>query len=237
MSRLSISETPKALTRMVCLANSTKVSERCIAGVIRVEGELQWVRPVGAHGSVSHTERTLDTGREPALLDIVRIGLDQPAPNRRQPENWSISADQWQYERTLSAAEARRLLDELELGDELLFGSGADRILSVDLDAHPVGYSLAAVTPGIVRWEATTNFRGNHQLRARFDFGNERYDLVVTDPTWVERSRPLGRGVYEGDDDRVNPTGDELRFVVSLADELAATGHCFKLVAGVVALP
>lgn len=60
--------------RIICLANSKKFGERCIAGIDIPTG--QWIRPVynNEDGSVPRTTRLVD-GKEPELLDIIDIPL------------------------------------------------------------------------------------------------------------------------------------------------------------------
>ena len=66
----------KVLTKnlqIVCLANSRKLSGRCVAGKL-LDGSGQWIRPVSAreHEEVSLDERRYDNGEDPVLRDVVR---------------------------------------------------------------------------------------------------------------------------------------------------------------------
>ena len=63
------------MATLICLANSWKYGERCIAGIDIHTG--QWVRPVCDRfpdGQVPADIRLID-GDEPALLDILSIPL------------------------------------------------------------------------------------------------------------------------------------------------------------------
>ena len=84
--------------RLICLANSRKLSGRCIAGkeADRTRGP-GWVRPVsGRPGEeVSELERHYEDGSDPRVMDIVDIPLLDPRPkepavqqggSRSQPE-------------------------------------------------------------------------------------------------------------------------------------------------------
>ena len=67
----------KVLTKnvqIVCLANSRKLSGRCVAGKL-LDGSGQWVRPVSAreHEEVSLDERRYDNGEDPLLRDVVNL--------------------------------------------------------------------------------------------------------------------------------------------------------------------
>jgi hypothetical protein len=67
-------------TTVLCLANSKKEGERCIAGIdVRTS---QWVRPVSRHtpkGEVPFRERQVN-GQEPKLLDLIQMDLAHQGP-------------------------------------------------------------------------------------------------------------------------------------------------------------
>ena len=67
-------------TTVLCLANSKKEGERCIAGIDVRTG--QWVRPISRHspkGEVSLRERQVD-GQEPQPLDLIQMDLAHEGP-------------------------------------------------------------------------------------------------------------------------------------------------------------
>jgi hypothetical protein len=67
-------------TVVLCLANSKKLSGRCVAGIDVRTGE--WVRPVsrsGDHGAVSFRERQIERS-EPQLLDVIEMDLAHEGP-------------------------------------------------------------------------------------------------------------------------------------------------------------
>jgi hypothetical protein len=84
-----------SVKRIICLSNSKKLGERCIAGIDIDTGK--WIRPVydNEDGSVPRTIRLVE-GREPELLDILEIPL---ASNGNDfgfaCENLSILPGQW----------------------------------------------------------------------------------------------------------------------------------------------
>lgn len=90
------SENMPSLTRIICLANSWKHRDRCIAGINPTTG--QWIRPVSdlpPDGRVSSEMRLI--GRtEPALLDIIEIPLAKTGPDFGfESENYSILPGVW----------------------------------------------------------------------------------------------------------------------------------------------
>ncbi|MHB0886208.1 MAG: dual OB domain-containing protein [Bacillota bacterium] len=79
---------------ILCLANSTKLGGRCVAG-LRTDGS-GWIRPVSdaAHGELT-AECYLEDGTEARLLDHLRIHVRAPCPSPHQPENWSVGGRAW----------------------------------------------------------------------------------------------------------------------------------------------
>jgi len=62
------------MTRIICLANSWKHGDRCIAGINEVNGN--WVRPISdlPDGQIPKEIRQINR-LEPALLDVIDIPL------------------------------------------------------------------------------------------------------------------------------------------------------------------
>ncbi|HEY9637522.1 MAG TPA: hypothetical protein V6D14_29265 [Coleofasciculaceae cyanobacterium] len=86
------------MTQIICLANSWKLEERCIAGINANTG--QWIRPVCSlypkDGRVPASVRLIE-GREPALLDILEIPLEEDGADFGfESENLTIAAGKWQ---------------------------------------------------------------------------------------------------------------------------------------------
>jgi len=75
------------MRRIICLANSYKHNERCIAGIDIESGA--WVRLVSNRKdrAIAGTMRLIN-GKEPQLLDILEIPLENHGPDEGcQPEN------------------------------------------------------------------------------------------------------------------------------------------------------
>ncbi|NES82201.1 MAG: hypothetical protein F6K10_12805 [Moorea sp. SIO2B7] len=84
-----------SLTRLICLANSWKRGERCIAGITTLKGK--WVRPVSdlPDGQIPKEMRRID-GLEPTLLDILAIPLATTGPDYNfESENLSVLPGKW----------------------------------------------------------------------------------------------------------------------------------------------
>jgi hypothetical protein len=96
------------MTRIVCLANSWKRQERCIAGIELATG--RWVRPVTASpdGGVPRHVRALRHG-EPCLLDVLDIPLAGTGPDYGfESENRLILSGRWYFVRRLRPQDMRR---------------------------------------------------------------------------------------------------------------------------------
>lgn len=83
------------MTQIICLANSWKHGDRCIAGINSLKG--QWIRPVSSlpDGRIPKEMRLI--GRtEPALLDVLEIPLAKTGPDFGfEYENLSVQPGQW----------------------------------------------------------------------------------------------------------------------------------------------
>lgn len=83
------------MTQIICLANSWKRGDRCIAGINPATS--QWIRPVSnlPDGRVPKQIRLIG-GTEPALLDILEIPLARTGPDFGfESENLSILPGAW----------------------------------------------------------------------------------------------------------------------------------------------
>jgi hypothetical protein len=81
------------LKRIIYLANSRKLSGRCIAGRELVNGHPdRWIRPVSAreHEEVSEREREYQNGEDPQVLDVIDVPVLEARPGTFQSENWLL---------------------------------------------------------------------------------------------------------------------------------------------------
>ncbi len=83
------------IKRIVCLADSRKMSGRCIAGLeINNDDSVGgWIRPVSIRPSeeISLLDRRFKDGSQPSLLDILEIPMLNPQPHACQTENHLIA--------------------------------------------------------------------------------------------------------------------------------------------------
>jgi Dual OB-containing domain len=218
--------------RIVCLANSRKMSGRCVAGRELVNGVPGgWVRPVSGrpHEEVSLLEQQYQDGGAPQLLDIVDIPLAAARPGAHQPENWLLDPGfYWVKRGRFDAARLPELLDPpgpLWLNGVHTYNGRNDEIPTEQLGG--LGGSLRFIwvpalriqvfQPGIAFGDA------RRRVQAQFIYGQEEYRLWVTDPPVEERYLAFPDGVHE--------LGASY-LTVSVGEPFGA--RCYKLVAAVI---
>ncbi|MDP3937873.1 MAG: hypothetical protein Q8R92_07030 [Deltaproteobacteria bacterium] len=218
--------------RLVCLANSRKLSGRCVAGKEQAEeGPGPWVRPVSERPmeEVSEHERQYEDGSDPRVLDIMDVPLKGHHPKAYQSENWLLDPDYY-WKRA-----GRATWDDLDaLADDpaalwvngFSTGSGSNDRVRLS-DAALLGSSLYLLYSDQLKvrvFAPGTSF-GNPKRRVQAEFSHRgiTYRLWVTDPL-VERKYLAGsNGEY--------PIG-ECFVTVSLGEP--HEGYCYKLVAALI---
>lgn len=215
--------------RIVCLANSRKLTGRCIAG--KELGTGRWVRPVSdrEHEEVSERERQYESGRDPALLDVIDVPLLRAKPNRHQPENWLLHPDYyWVHMGRVGPNDLERLCDRprvlwvngvstvdglndrVRVDDERL---GSDSLQLIKIDSLLVHVLAPGAAFGSRR----------RKVKGELEYEGVRYRLTITDPT-IEReylAKPDGRYA-------IGPCF----LTVSLGEPFE--GYCYKLIAAVI---
>ncbi len=220
--------------RIVCLANSRKPpSGICVAGrELDGSGFGGWVRLVSSRPTreVSLEERRIDIGRDVEVLDVIRVRLSRPEPERYQTEN-QVFDDRcrWKWSGTVSWEQLQPAVEDpggpLWLnGDSSSHGQN-DRV--AEAAAAALGRSLYLVRPDYLRIqvgvEGTGTATAQRRVRARFRLAGCWYCLAVTDiPVELDYlARPDGRYVI-----------DEALLCVSLGEVFH--GHAYKLAAAVI---
>ncbi len=222
--------------RIVCLANSRKLSGRCIAGrqLSATDMPGPWIRPVSKreHQEVSEYERQYPDGSDPKLLDIVEVPLLQHCPESYQTENWLL--DPKYYWRRVSKCSWRQLHSLSDPSGPLWrngfhsYNGINDRIALSDAASETSSLTLIRVGSVRLRVFAPGEAFGNPKRRAqaRFIFDGIRYALWVTDPAIERRYLALDDGYYDL---------PESYLTVSLGEPFE--DYCYKLVAAVMVKP
>lgn len=222
---------------MVCLANSRKLSGRCVAG-LRTDWR-GWLRPISdtEDGTLWQNHYALEGGGETEVLDVVRVPILRSRPEPHQPENWVIDASKpWKYVGPADQNFVPFLKAHLSTSRHL-FGTDSDRIPFSKLERSPASESLALIVPGDLEWSTGWDpFRRRHRVRALFAYHGVVYNLGVTDPVWEKRlldNTRYASGRYQSD---LAKEG-RILLTISLGEPYDVDGCCYKLVAGVIEIP
>ncbi len=217
--------------RIVCLANSKKMTGRCVAGLEVVGSSLKgWIRPVSARATeeVSLDERRYENGQDVQLLDIVEIQFLEPRPHTCQVENHLIDdAEHWRH---IGSFESGKLASHathsgpLWLDVSSSYNGTSDRIPVADADR--LDHSLKLVQPDALRIWVGRGYK-KRQVRAAFQLGKAHYNLGVTDTKVEARYLAMKDGEY------AYPT--KAVMCVSLGEPF--DGYRYKLVASIIDLP
>ena len=178
-------------TYILCLANSKKYGERCIAGVqllpdaqsqfhfVKHEGRPKWLRPVSNE----------DYGQVPASLvkdiavgDILAFELVRHCPIGYQVENCLFA--EGSLEKLRPGALSAPHLDQLaEPAEGALLGSGRRYLEPSEIES--VRRSLVLVKPSEAQPYFTTPY--HTKPRVKFRLGSIQYDLPITDVNFFDQ--------------------------------------------------
>jgi hypothetical protein len=225
-------QSPKELKRILCLANSRKLSGRCIAGREIVNGEPgAWVRPVSdrEHQEVSWEERHYENGSDPAVLDVIDVPLIETQPHEFQQENWLLdSRFYWRNERRLNWSGLQAFV---ESGGPLWMngqssGNGLNDRIELYL-ANRLRSSLRLIRVDSLMIEVSRPGEafGNRKRRvqAQFEHAETSYWLWVTDPVYEHRYKALPDGRHDL---------GEACLTISLGEPYG--GYAYKLIAAII---
>lgn len=173
--------------RIVCLANSRKLSGRCIAGKLR---DGTWIRPVSARPTeeVSEHERQYEDGRDPVVLDVIDVPLLEPHPKSYQSENWLLDPTAyWKKVAEFSWDGLTKLADDPETlwsNRSSTYHGTNDRVALDEAQQLTSSLYLLRTNDLTLRVFAPGEAFGNSKRRvqARFTHRGLPYWLWVTDP-------------------------------------------------------
>lgn len=222
-----------AVKRIVCLANSRKLSGRCLAGREWVGGKAAglWIRPVSARPSqeVSEYERQYEDGSDPKVLDIVGVSVLAQTPDKWQTENWTLDAERyWKKLGRFSWFDLPRLLDPPEplwIDGHSTYNGANDKVPMELMGRVSSSLRLVRLERLRLRVFAPGEAFGNSKRRVQavFSHAGSDYRIWVTDPVYERTYLSKLDGEYE--------TG-ECYVTVSLGEPYG--GSCYKLAAAVI---
>lgn len=224
--------------RIICLANSRKLSGRCIAGKEIIKSPAgtwaigPWVRPVSGrpHEEVSESDRQYQDGSDPKVLDVIDIEMLSAKPNSYQSENWLLDERYyWTKKAAANFSIIRKIADPvgpLWLNNSSTYHGRFDRIDLSQANTLTDSLRLIHVDSLALSVFAPSAAYGNFKRRvqARFDHDGVHYRLWVTDPKY--------EAAYLAMPDNTHSLG-ECMITVSLG-EAAQDGFCYKLVAAII---
>ena len=175
-------------TLFVCLANSKKYRERCIAGVevkeisgsykiVEKDGKPQWLRPVSGsqHGAVSS-----GLVEDINLMDVVEVDVEEFCPNGYQSENALF--EKLSIKKLGNIRLSRENLDRLiDVNQSTLFGNRGKAVHEDVIDS--IGHSLTLIK--VYDFEIHKKESGG-QLRMEFEFNYNSYNLPITDVDFIK---------------------------------------------------
>jgi len=221
---------------IVCLANSRKLTGRCVAGK-EWDGQKPgaWCRPVSGRerGELTAERWYRKSWRDPQLLDLIEVGLLEPRPSGCQKENHLVDTRvRWRFTGRVAA---RQLLPALDHAAGPLWRNG-ESTTSGHNDKVPAAvaeqeqYSLVLVQPEQLTITVSTEGadRGNARRRVRghFSLMGHDYVLAITDPVVEKQVLPHPDGFSTG---LQNPI-----LCISLSEKFESQNACYKLIAGVM---
>ena len=172
------------------------MSGRCIAGrELRANGLGEWIRPVSAreNAEISEEERRFENGRDPRVLDIIRVPLIEPKPHAFHTENHLIDANYyWSRE---GVATWDQVLAAIDGASRPLWANMSssyygirDRVSEAGADPTDGSLCLIGVSDLEIRVavEGAEFGNGKRKVRGWFTHRGEQYCLSITDPP-IER--------------------------------------------------
>ncbi|MAL92973.1 MAG: hypothetical protein H2073_13755 [Pseudomonas sp.] len=218
--------------QIVCLANSRKLSGRCIAGKVTAGQHIgSWIRPIGTTQSHEITERDREyqNGETAQKLDVIDITFTAPqAPNFQRENHVIDDTVYWEKVGRVDVADLAGLVDTpsalWENGYHSTSGRN-DRVPESSLTAPR--QTLFLIRPQSVR--ITVDAEGaafgdpKRSVRARFTYNGQPYSLKITDPAVEQFYKAQPNGEYFAN--------DMAYFTISLGETF--NGYAYKLVAAV----
>jgi hypothetical protein len=217
------------MAKIICLANSFKLEERCIAG-IDLETE-QWVRPVCDRfypddGRIPQSTRLIES-KEPALLDILEIPLDDRGNDFGfECENRSVLNGKWNY---LGTAVSNDLIRYSVNYPEILHNSwkyvNPSYLQNLPFEKRRTLQLVYAASLSVN--QNSTSWRGTIETV----HGQKLSEAKITDPIFIKRLESGYVPCYP------------CLVTVSLSmpykphDNWEGEAPCWKLIAGVIELP
>lgn len=218
--------------RIVCLANSRKLSGRCIAGREWMGGRVgAWIRPVSdrPNEEVSEEERQYEDGSDPKVLDVIDIPLIAPRPRAWQQENWLLDPTAyWVRRGRVTWRDLAAMVD----APPMLWPNGYrtyhglnDRVREDEAMSLTTSLHLLRTDSVTLSVFAPSAAFGNpkRKVYGRFSHAGTEYRLRVTDPVYERAYLAKADGEY---------SLGESYLTISLGE--VWNGFAYKLIAAII---
>lgn len=215
----------------ICLANSRKVSGRCIAGKEFSNNVVgNWIRPISGRENheISELDRRYSDGATAQTFDIISVALKEKSDHLAQEENYLIDDQYYWGKSGQFSDDLNTLLDNptsLWANGYSSYNGTNDRVPTDSITAP--GQSLYFISPTnfeiVVQTEGAEFGNGKKKVRADFEYNGIKHFISITDPAIESAYLAQGEGRYK-------PTGT-IYMTVSLGE--AWEGFYYKLAAAI----
>lgn len=223
------------LKRIVCLANSRKLSGRCVAGRewSEEQGAGDWVRPISEREKqeVSEQERQYEDGSDPQVMDIIDIPVLEHQPGDHQVENWLLDPKSyWVKAGTFAHDRLHEIIDPvvpLWIDGYSTYNGSNDKIPLESIASVPDSLRLIHVERLTLSVFSPSEAFGNpkRRVQGRFRHADAEYALWITDPKYEKKYLAKQNGNYELDD---------CYLTISLGEPFQEQDAVYKLIAAVI---
>lgn len=179
------------LTSIICLANSWKHGDRCIAGINPKTG--RWVRPVSSleDGRIPRSMRLIQ-GKEPKLLEIIGIPLAETGNDFGfESENLLVLSGEWKKQGEITAKDVLKYCQR----HHYILHNHKKYVGVTELTRKPfhLRHTLQLVHVTEISIEKTPREAGTNQYKATLVTidGKCLNRISITDPLFVQK---LDRG-------------------------------------------
>ena len=178
------------MTQIICLANSKKNGDRCIAG-IDIERK-EWVRLIYINsinpkdGRIPRSIRLIN-GQEPKLLDVIDIPLDNKGENFGfESENLNVLPGRWQKIREASPSELSQFINTEFISNKYILHNSNKYVTVPYLQSLPFEQRKTIQLVYTQKLQITgsdNSWKGSIYN----DYYNQLNEAKITDPEFIDK--------------------------------------------------
>lgn len=185
---------------IIIFAKSIKHGGFCVAGKCTQTGE--WIRPVSNEqgGAITDNQAKatnpnwIRKNKAPypiKLLHKIQMDFSRPVPFLHQQENWLNNPNYiWQHNFSVPATQLNGYLDNHS--NLWMYGYYQDKVNANDI--RFINNSLYLISVSNLEIY-TTRYNERDRTRARFEYNQQNYDFVVTDPNFMNCDRKYQQAI------------------------------------------